>query len=60
MVADIDAEIAPAEGHLGNPDADKTLSKIVIENERYYWDPTGSFNGAKVQFSIYNGSAKAI
>jgi hypothetical protein len=60
VVADIDAEIARAEGHLGNPDADKTLSKIVIENERYYWDRAGSYNTAKVQFSIYNGSAKAI
>jgi len=60
VVADIDAEIARAEGQLGNPDADKTLSKIVIENERYYWDRSGSFNGAKVQFSIYNGSAKPI
>ena len=60
VVADIDAEIARAEGHLGNPDADKTLSKIVIENERYYWDRAGSYNSAKVQFSIYNGSAKAI
>ena len=43
VVADIDAEIARAEGHLGNPDADKTLSKIVIENERYVWDRVGSF-----------------
>ena len=60
VVADIDAEIARAEGRLGNPDADKTLSKIVIENERYVWDRVGSYNSAKVQFSIYNGSAKAI
>ena len=60
VVADIDAEIARAEGRLGNPDADKTLSKIVIENQRYYWDRVGSYNSAKVQFSIYNGSAKAI
>jgi hypothetical protein len=60
VVADIDAEIARAEGHLGNPDADKTLSKIVIENERYFWDRVGSYNSAKVQFSIYNGSAQPI
>ena len=60
VVADIDAEITRAEGHLGDPDADKTLSKIVIENQRYYWDRVGSYNSAKVQFSIYNGSAKAI
>ena len=60
VVADIDAEIARAEGHLGNADADKTLSKIVIENERYLWDRTGRPDRATVQFSIYNGSAKAI
>jgi hypothetical protein len=60
VVADIDAEITRAEGHLGDPDADKTLSKIAIENQRYYWDQAGSYNSAKVQFSIYNGSAKAI
>ena len=60
VVADIDAEIARAEGHLGNPDADKTLSKIVIENERYDWDRTGRPDRATVKFSIYNGSAKAI
>ena len=60
VVADIDAEIARAEGHLGNPDADKTLSKIVIENERYVWDQTGRPDRATVKFSIYNGSAKAI
>lgn len=60
VVADIDAEIARAEGHLGDPDADKTLSKIVIENERYYWDRTWRPDRATVQFSIYNGSAKPI
>ena len=60
VVADIDAEIARAEGHLGNPDADKTLSKIVIENERYDWDRTWRPDRATVKFSIYNGSAKAI
>jgi hypothetical protein len=60
VVADIDAEIARAEGHLGNPDADKTLSKIVIENERYVWDQTWRPDRATVKFSIYNGSAKAI
>jgi hypothetical protein len=60
VVAGIDVEIARAEDHLGNPDADKTLSKIVIENERYYWDRVGSYNSAKVQFSIYNGGTKAI
>jgi hypothetical protein len=60
VVADIDAEITRAEGHLGDPDADKTQSKIAIENQRYYWDQAGSYNSAKVQFSIYNGSAKAI
>ena len=60
VVADIDAEITRAEGHLGNPDADKTLSKIVIENERYEWDRTGRPDRATVKFSIYNGSAKAI
>jgi hypothetical protein len=60
VVADIDAEIARAEGRLGNPDADKTLSKIVIENERYDWDRTWRPDRATVKFSIYNGSAKAI
>jgi hypothetical protein len=60
VVADIDAEIARAEGHLGNPDADKTLSKIVIENERYDWDRTWRPDRPTVKFSIYNGSAKAI
>ena len=60
VVADIDVEIARAEDLLGNPDADKMLSKIVIENERYYWDRVGSYNSAKVQFSIYNGGTKAI
>jgi hypothetical protein len=34
------------------------LSKVVIENERYYWDRPS--NRATVQFSIYNGIAKAI
>jgi hypothetical protein len=60
VVADIDAEIARAEGHLGSADADKTLSKIVIENERYDWDWTGRPDRPRVKFSIYNGSAKAI
>ena len=60
VVADIDAEIARAEGHVGNADADKTLSKIVIENERYEWDRTGRPDRATVKFSIYNGGAKAI
>jgi choline dehydrogenase-like flavoprotein len=60
VVADIDAAIARAEGQLGGTDADKTLSKIVIENERYYWERNGNFEHASVQFSIYNGSAKAI
>ena len=60
VVADIDAEIARAQGHLGDPDADKTLSKIVIENERYYWDRSRRSDYATVQFSIYNGGAKAI
>jgi hypothetical protein len=60
VVADIDTEIAQAEGQLGSADADKTLSKIVIENERYYWDRNGRTDHATVQFSIYNGSAKAI
>jgi hypothetical protein len=60
VVADIDAEIARAEGHLGETDADKTLSKIVIENERYDWDWTGRPDRPRVKFSIYNGSAKAI
>jgi hypothetical protein len=60
VVADLDAEIARAEGRLGSADADKTLSKIVIENERYHWERTGMTEHATVQFSIYNGSAKAI
>jgi hypothetical protein len=60
VVADIDAAIARAEGQLGGTDADKTLSKIVIENERYYWERNGNFEHASVQFSIYNGGAKAI
>jgi hypothetical protein len=60
VVADINAEIARAEGQLGGTDADKTLSKIVIENERYSWDRNGRSDLATVQFSIYNGSAKAI
>ena len=47
VVADIDAEIARAEGQLGGTDADKTLSKIVIENERYYWERTGNPDHAK-------------
>jgi len=58
VVADIDAEIARTEGQLGGDD--KTLSKIVIENERYYWTPSGLVDLATVQFSIYNGTAKAI
>jgi len=58
VVANIDAEIARTEGQLGGDD--KTLSKIVIENERYYWERNGNFEHASVQFSIYNGSAKAI
>jgi len=60
VVADIDAEIARAEGHLGTPDADKTLSKIMIENERYVWDQTWRPDRATVKFSIYNGSTKPI
>ena len=43
VVADLDAEIARTEGQLGSADADKTLSKIVIENERYYWEQTGLY-----------------
>jgi hypothetical protein len=58
VVADLEAEIARAEDHLGGDD--KMLSKIVIENERYYWDRNGRTDHATVQFSIYNGSAKAI
>jgi len=60
VVADLDAAIARTEGQLGSADADKTLSKIVIENERYHWEQTGMSEHATVQFSIYNGSAKAI
>ncbi|HLN39394.1 MAG TPA: hypothetical protein VK337_16565, partial [Xanthobacteraceae bacterium] len=60
VVADLDAAIARTEGQLGSADADKTLSKIVIENERYHWEQTGLSEHATVQFSIYNGSAKAI
>jgi len=60
VVAALDAEIARTEGQLGNADTDKTLSKIVIENERYHWERTGMSEHATVQFSIYNGSAKAI
>jgi hypothetical protein len=60
VVADIEAEIARAEGQLGGADTDKTLSKIVIENERYVWDWTGRPDRPTVKFSIYNGSAKAI
>jgi hypothetical protein len=60
VVADINAEIARAEAQLGGADADKTLSKIVIENERYDWDRTGRPDRATIKFSIYNGSAKAI
>jgi hypothetical protein len=60
VVADIDAEIARAVGRLGDPDADKTLSKILIENERYVWDRTGRPDRATVKFSIYNGSTKPI
>jgi hypothetical protein len=58
VVADIDAEIARAEARLGG--VDNTLSKVVIENERYYWDRPGSSHRPMVQFSIYNGIAKAI
>jgi len=60
VVADLDAAIARTEGQLGSADADKTLSKIVIENERYFWERNGNFEHASVQFSIYNGAAKAI
>jgi hypothetical protein len=60
VVAHIDAEIARAEGQLGGADTDKTLSKIVIENERYDWDRTGRPDRATIKFSIYNGGAKAI
>jgi hypothetical protein len=60
VVADIDAEIARAEGQLGSGNTDKTLSKIVIENERYDWDWTGRPDRPRVKFSIYNGSAKPI
>jgi hypothetical protein len=56
VVADIDAEIARAEARLGG--TDNTLSKVAIENERYYWDRPS--HRAMVQFSIYNGIAKAI
>ena len=59
VVADIDAEIARAEGHLGETDADETLSKIVIENELYdCW--TGRPDCPRFKFSIYNGRAKEI
>jgi hypothetical protein len=60
VIADLDAEIARTEGQLGNADGNKTLSKIVIENERYHWERTGMSEHATVQFSVYNGSAKAI
>ncbi len=60
VVADIEAEIARAEGQLGGTDTDKTLSKIVIENERYDWDWTGRPDRPRVKFSIYNGGTKAI
>jgi len=56
VVADIDAEIARAEARLGG--TDNTLSRVVIENERYDWDRPS--NRAMVQFSIYNGIATAI
>jgi hypothetical protein len=60
VVADIDAEIARAEAQLGGAAADKTLSKIAIENERYYWNRNERFGIANIKFSIYNGSAQAI
>jgi hypothetical protein len=59
VVADIDAEIARTESQLGSVDT-TPLSKIVIENERYVWEQIGLFDHATIQFSVYNGGAKAI
>ena len=59
VVADIDAEIARTESQLGSVDT-TPLSKIEIENGRYVWERIGLFEHATIQFSIYNGGAKAI